>query len=159
MGTFPACVVCPGGRRVFRWAGRLLKLSQPGRFWNVGKCWERCRRWSGAGGCSQEKITVVSGALYFVEKIGISVTAIFDNLYRKCYNKCNDDNKKAICRQSPKFALYGVFAFRDIKSCWAAENAVQTIYIKYGNTKRPELYVTQGHTKKSYLYIRKRAFC
>ena len=28
--------------------------------------------------------------------------AILDNLYRKCYNKCNDDNKKAICHQTGK---------------------------------------------------------
>ena len=42
--------------------------------------------------------------------------AILDNLYRKCYNKCNDDNKKAICHQTGKFALYGVFAFMGIKS-------------------------------------------
>lgn len=28
--------------------------------------------------------------------------AILDNLYRKCYNKCNDNNKKAICRQTGK---------------------------------------------------------
>ena len=30
--------------------------------------------------------------------------AILDNLYRKCYNKCNDDNKKAICHQTGKNA-------------------------------------------------------
>ena len=50
----------------------LLKLSQAGRCWEAGKYWERCRRWFGAGGCSQEKITVVSGALYFGENNGIS---------------------------------------------------------------------------------------
>ena len=31
--------------------------------------------------------------------------AILDNLYRKCYNKCNDDNKKAISHQTGKNAL------------------------------------------------------
>ena len=60
--------------------------------------------------------------------------ATFDNSYIKCYNKCNDDNKKAICHQTVKFALYGVFAFRDIKSRRTPKNAVQRIYIKYGNT-------------------------
>ena len=35
--------------------------------------------------------------------------ATFDNSYIKCYNKCNDNNKKAICHQSPKFALQSVF--------------------------------------------------
>ena len=50
--------------------------------------------------------------------------ATFDNSYRKCYNKCNDNNKNVISHQSPKFAPYGVFAVRDIKSCGTPENAV-----------------------------------
>ena len=79
--------------------------------------------------------------------------ATFDNSYRKCYNKCDDDNKKAISHQSPKFALYGVFAFTDIKSRRTPENAVQAIYIKYGNTKNLKLYAVQGQRKKAYLYI------
>lgn len=39
--------------------------------------------------------------------------ATFDNLYRKCYNKCNDDNKNVISHQTGKnaptkrFCLYG----------------------------------------------------
>ena len=90
---------------------------------------------SGAGGYVFLRITVVSVALYSGENNGISAAAIFDNLYRKCYNKCNDNNKNVICHQSPKFALYGVFAFRDIKSRRTPKNAVQRIYIKYGNTK------------------------
>ena len=85
--------------------------------------------------------------------------AILDNLYRKCYNKRSDNNKKAISHQSPKFALYGVFAFRDIKSCGTPKNAVQRIYIKTGNTKWPEMYVTQGQRKKSYLYIHEGTLC
>ena len=84
--------------------------------------------------------------------------ATFDNLYRKCYNKCNDDNKNVICHQTVKFALYGVFAFMGIKSRRTPENAVQRIYIKTGNTKQPELYAVQGQRKKSYLYIQKRHF-
>ena len=35
--------------------------------------------------------------------------AILDNLYIKCYNKCNDDNKKAISHQTVKFTLQSVF--------------------------------------------------
>ena len=85
--------------------------------------------------------------------------ATFDNLYRKCYNKCNDDNKNVICHQSPKFALYGVFAFMGIKSRRAAKNALQRIYIKYGNTKILNLYAVQGQRKKSYLYISKGSLC
>ena len=85
--------------------------------------------------------------------------AILDNSYRKCYNKCNDNNKNVISHQSPKFALYGVFAFRDIKSRRAAENAVERIYIKYGNTKSLKLCAVQGQRETAYLYIRKGAAC
>ena len=81
-----------------------------------------------------------------------------DNSYRKCYNKCNDDNKNVICHQSPKFALYGVFAFRDIKSCRTPKNAVQAIYIKYGNTKTVKMCAIQGQREKAYLYIQKGHF-
>ena len=52
-----------------------------------------------------------------------------------------------------KMPLQGVFAIRDIKSRWAAENVIQRIYIKYGNTKWLKLYAIQGQQKKSYLYI------
>ena len=31
--------------------------------------------------------------------------AILDNLYRKCYNKCNDNNKKVISHQTGKNGL------------------------------------------------------
>ena len=85
--------------------------------------------------------------------------ATFDNLYIKCYNKCNDDNKKVISHQSPKFALYGVFAFRDIKSRRTPENALQRIYIKYGNTKTAKMCAVGGQQKKSYLYISKGSLC
>ena len=85
--------------------------------------------------------------------------ATFDNSYRKCYNKYNDDNKNVICHQSPKFALYGVFAFRDIKSCRTLENAVQRIYIKYGNTKTAKMCAVGGQQEKAYLYIRKGSVC
>ena len=54
--------------------------------------------------------------IFFVENNGRTAMAILDNLYIKCYNKYNDDNKNVICHQSPKFALYGVFVIRDIKS-------------------------------------------
>ena len=36
--------------------------------------------------------------------------AILDNSYRKCYNKCNDDNKKAISHQTGKNAPTKRFA-------------------------------------------------
>ena len=84
--------------------------------------------------------------------------AFLDSLYKKCYNKCNDNNKKVICHQTVKFALYGVFVIRDIKSCGTAENAVQRIYIKTGNTKSLKLYAVQGQRKTAYLYIQKGLF-
>ena len=79
--------------------------------------------------------------------------AILDNSYIKCYNKCNDDNKNVICHQSPKFTLYGVFAFCGIKSCGTPKNAVQRNYIKTGNTKCLKLYAIQGQQKMAYIYI------
>lgn len=79
--------------------------------------------------------------------------ATFDNLYRKCYNKCNDDNKNVICHQTVKFALYGVFPLYGIKSRRAAENALQRIYIKTGNTKSLKLYAVDGQREKAYIYI------
>ena len=84
--------------------------------------------------------------------------ATFDNSYRKCYNKCNDDNKNVICHQTGKNAPTRRFAPAPIKSHGAAENAVQRIYIKYGNTKSLKLYAIQGHRKAAYLYIQKRQF-
>lgn len=58
-----------------------------------------------------------------------------------------------------KMPLQSVFAFRDIKSCGTPENAVQTIYIKYGNTKLPDLYAVQGQRETAYLYISKGSLC
>ena len=59
---------------------------------------------SGFGGYSHKKITEEN------------LMAFLDNSYIKCYNKRSNDNKKAICHQTVKFALYGVFPLRDIKS-------------------------------------------
>ena len=47
-----------------------------------------------------------------------------------------------------KMPLYGVLPPAPIKSRRAAKNAVQTIYIKYGNTKQPELYAVQRQQEK-----------
>ena len=54
--SFPARVVGPAG--VCAGSRGLLKRSQPGSYWNVGKCWKRCRRRSGVGGYSAGRITV-----------------------------------------------------------------------------------------------------
>ena len=58
-----------------------------------------------------------------------------------------------------KMPLYGVFAFMGIKSRRTPENAVQRIYINFGNTKLPKVYAVQGQRETAYLYIRMRAFC
>ena len=100
----PGAGVCPAGSR------GLLKLSQPGRNWQAVP--EAERYWG----------------LCFSENIGRTAEAILDSSYIKCYNKCNDDNKNVICHQTGKFALYGVFVIRDIKSCGTPENAVQRIF-------------------------------
>ena len=42
--------------------------------------------------------------------------------------------KMLLVTRRAKMPLQGVFAFREIKSCGTPENAVQRIYIKYGNT-------------------------
>ena len=54
-----------------------------------------------------------------------------------------------------KMPLQAVFAFRDIKSRRTPENAVQRIYINFGNTKLPKVYAVQGQRETAYLYIRK----
>ena len=84
---------------------------------------------------------------FFSKNNGRTAVAILDNLYRKCYNKRSDNTKNVICHQTGKFALQAAFAFRDIKSRRTAKNALQRIYIKYGNTKSLKLYAVGGqHT-------------
>ena len=97
MGTFSClCVLsaacgrrrtaCPSvsGRCVPAGRRSLLKLSQPGRNWQAGKCWERCRRWSGTGGCSQLRITAGlrwQHLTIYIENVIISVTMITKKLF------------------------------------------------------------------------------
>ena len=94
--------------------------------------------------------------------------ATFDNSYRKCYNKRSDNNKKAICHQTAKFALQDVFAFGDIKSRRTPENAVQRIYINLHIIKPYNLhtiittiYTTNLHTNttpnKHFLFMCKKS--
>ena len=90
--------------------------------------------------------------VFSAENNGRAAVAILDNLYRKCYNKCNDDNKNVISHQTVKFTLYGVFAFRGIKSRRTPKNAVQRIYIKYGNTKTAKMCAVGG--QHTIIYMR-----
>lgn len=59
-------------------------------------------------------------------------------------------------QETGKNALYGVFVIRYIKSCGTPKNAVQRIYIKYGNTKNLNLYAVDGQHKKPHTYIKQR---
>ena len=58
-----------------------------------------------------------------------------------------------------KMPLQAVFAFRDIKSRRTPENAIQRIYIKYGNTKTVKMCAVGGQRETPYLYIHEGTFC
>ena len=141
----------------------LLKLSQPGRNWQAWKILASLENTgSGTGGYSAVRITAVqrpetgrysllrisAGQRWqfltiHIENVIISVTMI---------------TKMLLVTRRAKMPLYGAFAFRGIKSHWTAKNAVQRIYIKYGNTKLPEMYAVGGRRETAYLYIQKRHF-
>ena len=65
---------------------------------------------SGAGGYPGKRITVLQQAWTMPLSWPENNAPIFDNLYRKCYNKCNDDNKNVICHQTGKNAPTRRFA-------------------------------------------------
>ena len=92
-------VLCVSGRWACLAGSRgLLKLSQVGRCWNPVRSWQAGRSWmvSEARRC---------WGIFCRKNNGRTAMATFDNSYRKCYNKCNDDNKNVICHQTVKFAL------------------------------------------------------
>ena len=100
-----------------------------------------------------------TGGYSFPRITAVDLMATFDNSYRKCYNKRSDDNKNVISHQTVKFALYGVFPLQGIKSRRTAKNAVQRIYIKFGNTKTAKICAVGGKREKSYLYIGNGSLC
>ena len=67
--------------------------------------------------------------------------------------------KKLLVTRRAKMPLQGVFAFGDIKSRRTPKNAVQRIYIKYGNTKNLKLYAVHGQRETAYLYKAIGAVC
>ena len=67
--------------------------------------------------------------------------------------------KRLLVTRTATMALYGVLPLSGINSRRTPKNAVQRIYINYGNTKRLELYSIQGHKKTLYLYKAIRAVC
>ena len=56
--------------------------------------------------------------------------------------------KMLLVTRRAKMPLQGVLPLPPIKSRRTPENAVQRIYIKYGNTKQPELYAVQRQQEK-----------
>lgn len=94
--SFPACVcvLVVGGV----WLAVAGVLVVVGRL--VGLGWRGA--WAcGIGGYSEKRITAVSvdsrtATLFSAE----NNAPIFDNSYKRCYNKCNDNNKKAISHQT-----------------------------------------------------------
>ena len=134
-------VCVPGGSR------SLLKLSQVGRCWDVGKYWERCWRRGGVGGSSFPRISAGQRWQHltiYIENFIISGTMI---------------TKKLFVIRRAKMPLQGVLPLPPIKSRRTPENAVQRIYIKFGNTKTAKMCAVQGRRETAYLYIRMRAFC
>ena len=101
---FPARVVCVSGWCVLGGQQRLVKTFTG---------WQKLASWQELGAVSEAERY---WGIFFVENNGRTAMAILDNLYIKCYNKRSDDNKKAICHQTVKFALYGVFAISAIIS-------------------------------------------
>lgn len=107
------------------------------------------------------RITAVSGTLYFGENNGISAGQRWQHLTTHIENviiSVTTITKGLLVTRRAKMPLYGVFAFRDIKSHGAAKNALQAIYIKSGNTKTVKMCAVGGQQKTAYLYIQKRHF-
>lgn len=116
MGIFSCpCCVRPGGRRCVPGGSRcLLKFSQVGSLWQVGKCWavsglvsaalrqELDGLPSGIGGYVFPRITPILPAwtmpLFYRE----NNAHFLDNSYKRCYNKRSDNNKKVISHQTGK---------------------------------------------------------
>lgn len=76
--------------------------------------------------------------------------ATFDNLYRKCYNKCNDDNKKAICHQTGKNASVSRFSSLGYKITPNAEKRRTANLHKNWEYKMLKIVC---HTRTAYYYI------
>ena len=76
--------------------------------------------------------------------------ATFDNSYRKCYNKCNDDNKKAICHQTGKNASVRRFCLYGYKITPNRQKRRTTKFPIIWKYKKPEIVC---HRWTAYYYI------
>ena len=56
--------------------------------------------------------------------------------------------KRLLVTRRAKMALESVFPSLGLNSRRTAKNAIQRIYIKYGNTERLEMYAIQGQLEK-----------
>ena len=80
--------------------------------------------------------------------------ATFDNLYRICYNKCNDNNKNVICHQTGKNAPTRRFAPAPYKIPPNAQKRLTTNLHKIWKYKKPE-FVRRTRTAKKGIPIYK----
>ena len=82
--------------------------------------------------------------------------ATFDNLYRKCYNKCNDDNKKAICHQTGKNAPVSRFCLQGYKITPNTEKRRTANLHKFWKYKNGLNCTPYKDSRKSHTYIYKK---
>ena len=123
----------------WRWE-RLLKFSQGcrvGSLWKFGGCWMVVRNvsWFGAGGYVLKRITAgrwdgIGGYP------GRRITHQFLTIHRKpVIISVANITKRLLVTRRATMALESVLPRRGIKSRRTDKNAVQSIYIKYGNTE------------------------
>ena len=84
--------------------------------------------------------------------------ATFDNLYRKCYNKCNDDNKKAISHQTGKNAPTRRFAPAPYKIPLNRQKRRTAHLPKIWEYKKPEIVRRRRTVKNGIPIYTKKAF-
>lgn len=84
--------------------------------------------------------------------------AILDNLYKKCYNKCNDDNKKAICHQTGKNGLVRRFYPLGYKITPNAEKRRTAHLHKNWEYKKPEIVRRTRTAKKGIPIYKQKGF-
>ena len=151
MGIFSCpCVVCVLVVGVSGSLWSLLKFSQAGSCWLAGRSWavvsaalrqELDGLPSGIGGPSLTENNGLTNWQYLTWK----------ELCGTIYTMDGGENcimwRNATRRA--KMALESVLPLYGINSLWTPKNAIQRIYINYGNTKRLELYSIQGHARNA----------
>ena len=130
MLCWPGCGVCVSGGKqrlvktftAWKILASLENTGKPGKYWQTVS--EAERYWGICFSENNGRTAVVQGdavrqsrpapaakrLIFWRKNNGRTATAIFDNSYRKCYNKCNDDNKKAISHQTGKNASVSRFS-------------------------------------------------